>query len=109
MTDMQFALSSPGVAIVLGVCAGIVCLVASRFSAGVMRPGHAAMGMALTFLLLFVRVAFSALVLGLYHAVAPQGFMVFGCAYIGGFLVAYNYELLKFSGLLRRGLWQKGR
>jgi hypothetical protein len=109
MTDTPFVLSSPGVAIALGIAAGILCLVASRFSAGVMRPGHPAMGMALTVFLLLARLVFSAAALGLYHALAPQGFTAFGCAYIGGFLVAYNYELLQFSGLWRRGSWQKGR
>lgn len=108
-TDMSALLSHPAVAIAIGFASGVACLMASRFSAGVMRPGHAFAGVALTMLLLFVRFAFSALALALYHAAAPQAFVAFACAYIGGFLVAYNFELLQFSGFVRRGHWQKGR
>ena len=108
--DTPFVLlSHPVAAIAIGFAAGVVCLVASRLSAGVMRPGHPVTGLALTAVLLFARLAYSVAVLILYRAVAPQGFIAFACAYVGGFLVAYNYELIQFSGLLRRGPWQKGR
>lgn len=102
-------LSHPAVAIAIGLAAGVACLAASRLSVGVMRPGHLVTGVALTAVLLFGRFAFSVAAMGVYHMVAPQGFVPFACAYVGGFIVAYNFELLQFSGLLHRGQWQKGR
>lgn len=102
-------LAEPAAAIAVGLFAGVMCLVASRFSARVMRPGHAVSGVFLTLGLLLVRFAFSAAALATCKLVAPQVFIPFACAYVGGFLVAYNYELLQFSGLLRKTSWQKGR
>jgi hypothetical protein len=102
-------LGEPAAAIAAGLFAGVACLVASRFSVRVMRPDHPVSGVVLTFGLLFVRFAFSVAVLAACKAIAPEVFTTFAGAYVGGFLVAYNYELLQFSGLLRRLSWQRGR
>ena len=93
-------LSEPLIAAVLGLCAGVGLLVFSRLSFRVMRPEAPEVGLALSMVMLLVRMALVAFALLGFRAVAPAGFVPFALSMAGGFLVGYTVELLRYGKLL---------
>jgi hypothetical protein len=93
-------LSEPVIAAVLGLLAGVGLLVFSRLSFRVMRPEAPEVGLALSMLMLLVRMALVVLLTLGFRAVAPAGFVPFALSMAGGFLVGYTVELLRYGKLL---------
>jgi fructose-specific phosphotransferase system IIC component len=65
-----------------------------------MRPEAPEVGLALSAVLLLVRMGLVVLVLLGFRAVAPVGFVPFALCMAGGFLVGYTVELLRYAKLL---------
>lgn len=61
-------------------------------------PGR---GLALVGLALVTRLFFVTIVLYVYKTFAPDGFLGFGLALAGSFLVMYTTELVRYAGLHR--------
>lgn len=93
-------LSEPLFAAVLGFAVGLGLLVFSRLSFRVMRPEAPELGLALSVMMLFFRMALVATILVAYRAVAGPGFVPFAMSMAGGFFIGYTVELLRYGKLL---------
>lgn len=94
-------LANPLVAVCLGAALGVVLLLASRSSFGLMHSDDPARGMLFTAMLLPVRLGFALFALWAYKRIAPQGIVPFALSFAGGFVVLYTVELVRYAGLSR--------
>ncbi len=85
----------------MGLVLGGGLFYASRSSFRAMEVTDPARGLALVGLALVGRLVFATLALFVYSTLAPAGFLAFGLALAGSFLVMYTVELVRFAGLHR--------
>lgn len=101
LDSLGVLLSQPVVAAALGLALGGGLFVVSRWTFRTMNAEDPARGLSFIGMMLIGRMLLATVALFLYHTFAPSGFLAFGLATAGSFLVMYTVELVRYAGLHR--------
>lgn len=85
----------------LGLALGGGLFAVSRWTFRRIEAEDAARGLGIAGLALVGRLLLATFAMFVYKTVAPSGFLAFGLAVAGSFLVMYTVELVRFAGLHR--------